>query len=231
MNILALDAATAACSVAYWCDGRVRANRLAEMERGQAECLMPMVRTVLDEARVGFADIDHLAVTVGPGAFTGLRIGLAAARGMALAAELPVTGVTTLEAVAQGVPKAERQGQCLVVALESKRADLYIQAFSECLAPLTDPVAMMPDNLLTELIPELPHEQILLAGDGSGRALRALAGVACQASSAPGVPDAVHVAAVAAARLAHGVASLPPEPLYLRQPDVTLPQARGQSRQ
>ena len=104
MRLLALDTATAACSVALWRDGAVLARRFEAMLRGQSEALMPMVGAVLAEAGCGFKDLDAIAVTVGPGAFTGLRIGLAAARGMALAAELPLIGVTTLEAVVHGVP-------------------------------------------------------------------------------------------------------------------------------
>ena len=81
MKILALDTATSSCSVAIWADA-VKAARATAMERGHAEALMTMVVEAMAEAGVAFPDIDLVAVTVGPGSFTGLRIGLAAARGM-----------------------------------------------------------------------------------------------------------------------------------------------------
>ena len=95
MKILAFDSATSACSAAIWRDGEIPARRFVAMERGQSEALIPMVVEVLKEAGLTYAEIDFIAVTVGPGSFTGVRIGLAAARGMALAGGLPVVGVTT----------------------------------------------------------------------------------------------------------------------------------------
>ena len=121
MKILALDSATSACSAAVWADGRVMARRHAEMARGQSEALVPMVAEVMAEVGLGFADLDLLAVTVGPGAFTGIRIGLAAARALALAAGLPLAGVSTLEAVAAAAPA---DGRPLLVVLDSKREEI-----------------------------------------------------------------------------------------------------------
>ena len=219
MRILALDTATAACSVALWRDGRILARRQAMMARGQSEAVMPMVAEVLAEAGRGFADLDLLAVTVGPGAFTGLRIGLAAARGMALAARLPCHGVTTLEAVAEGLAGDAPTGTAVLVALDAKRADVYAQAFSDSLVPLGPPRALLPDKL-AELVPAGP---VIVVGDAAPRAHAALrdAGIGAVASAAPGVPDAAAVAAIAARRWRPGDPAAPPSPLYLRPPDVT----------
>ena len=129
MNILALDTATSSCSAALWKDGGVRSRRLRTMAHGQSEVLMGMVREVLAEAACGFSELNLLAVTTGPGSFTGLRVGLAAARGLALACGLPCLGVTTLETVAHQVNEGERAGKTLLVVLESKRDDVYAQAF------------------------------------------------------------------------------------------------------
>ncbi|MCZ6524071.1 MAG: tRNA (adenosine(37)-N6)-threonylcarbamoyltransferase complex dimerization subunit type 1 TsaB, partial [Alphaproteobacteria bacterium] len=71
MNVLALDSASAACSVALWCDEALRAHRFTAMARGHAEALMPMVEAVMAEARLAYADLDLIATTVGPGTFTG----------------------------------------------------------------------------------------------------------------------------------------------------------------
>ena len=220
MKILALDTATAACSVAVWADGTIRAQRLQPMVRGQSEALMPMVVAALAEAGLTFADLDAVAATVGPGAFTGLRIGLAAARAMALAANLPCLGVTTLEAVAANVPESERDGAAVLVALDAKRADVYAQVFSTALVPLTEPGAVLP----ADLAGLLAGGPVVVAGDAAPRAAEALAGAGIEArvSAAPGLPDAARVAAIAAGRSQAGRPALPPEPLYLRAPDVTL---------
>jgi len=227
--LLALDTALDACSVAVRAEGRVRARRRAEMRRGHAEALMPMVAAVMDEAGIGFASLDALAATVGPGHFTGLRIGLAAARGLALATRLPLIGVSTLETVAQNVPAAERTGRVLAVALETKRADLYVQTFDAHAEALAPPGACLPEDAAARL----PGGAILLAGDGAPRLLAALAaagrGADADRSTAAPVPDATGVAAVAAARIDReglpAPSAPPPAPLYLRPPDVTDPAA------
>src|SRR6266702_3656731 len=102
MRILAIDTALEACSVAVFdTEGSSRArSRSLPMARGHAEALMPLIATVMSDARTEFDELDRIAVTVGPGSFTGLRVGVAAARGIALAAGKPVVGLTTLSAIA-----------------------------------------------------------------------------------------------------------------------------------
>jgi tRNA threonylcarbamoyladenosine biosynthesis protein TsaB len=215
MLVLALDTSTSACSAALWRDGRVLARRLETMARGQSEALMPMLRQVLDEAGLGFDDVDLLAATVGPGAFTGLRIGLAAARGLSLASGLPLAGVSTPEAVAAAVPQAERRGRTLLVVIESKRADVWVQAFDgDSLRP-QGAVAALPPDQAAALVPG----PLLVAGDAAAAVLELRPDAV--AASSPGWPDAAVVAALAAGHWAKGTA-LPPEPLYLRPADVTL---------
>lgn len=227
MWVLALDSATTACSVALWSDGEVRAHRFTVMARGQAEALMPMVKSAMDEAGVSFRDLDLLAVTVGPGAFTGLRIGLSAARGMALATGLPLVGVTTLEAVAHAVSPAERAGRTLLVVLDTKRTDVYAQLFSADLAPLGPATALLPDDL-PDVVPPGP---LVVAGDGVAMVSEVLAAAGSKVlhASASGLPDAAHVARIAAARAPDGT-SPPPAPLYLRPPDAQLPRQGGRVR-
>ena len=181
---------------------------------------MPMVRQVLDDAEADFPDIDLFAVTVGPGTFTGLRIGLAAARGMALACGRPCLGVTTLEAVAHGVPQAERAVGTVLVVLGTKRDDVYAQGFTADLRPLGPPRALIAGDL-AELVPQAP---VLLAGDAADVGVAALAGLGdcVRSSGAPGTPDAATVAAIAATRWSPDQVVEPPAPLYLRPPAVTL---------
>ncbi len=218
MNVLAFDCSTQSCSAAIVAGDRLLARRSALMARGQSEALMPMVLAVLAEAGLGWPDIDLLGVTVGPGTFTGLRIGLAAVRGMALAGGLPVAGVTTPETIAHAVPKDERRGRTLVVAIDGKRADLFVQPFADDLTPLGPPMALMP-----AAVADLAAGPLLVAGDGAGR----VAAVRPDAtlSSIQGPPDPEVLARLALRRYLDGGA-LPPVPLYLRPPDVTLPEAR-----
>lgn len=214
MIVLAMDSSTSACSAALWADGTVLARRLSPMARGQSEALLPMVAEVMKEAGLSFADLGLLAVTVGPGAFTGLRIGLAAARGLALATGLPLAGVTTTEAVAAGVPEAERQDRAVLVAIESRRDEKWLQLFDSALVPLSEIHALRPEQAA-----QLATDAVV-AGDAASVILPFLPGAV--ASSSSGFADAALVAALAADRWSRGD-SLPPKPLYLRDADVTLP--------
>lgn len=221
MNILALDTTSSACSVALLAD-ESDISRFVMMERGHAEALMPMVREVLKEAAMGFPDMDALAVTVGPGGFTGLRIGLAAARGMALAARLPCLGVTSLEAVAEGISAEERSGRAVLVALDSKRADIFVQVFEASGPPLGPPVAVCCDGLM-EILPARP---LLVAGTAAAAAIACLVqrGLDPVLASGTGYPHARDVARVAARRWDAGdIPDKPPSPLYLRPPDTSAP--------
>ena len=223
MRILGFDTATSACSAAVWEDGRIAARRFEPMSRGQSERLMPMVREVLSEAGADFRDLDLLAVTTGPGAFTGLRIGLAAARGMALAGDLACFGVTTLDAVAAGVCEQERHKASVLVVLDSKRAEVYAQAFRSDLRPLSGPEALMPADLAALTANgEGYGDRVVVAGDSAGQAVEALKdkGIEAVLSTAPGVPDAATVAAIAAERWSPDQPAQPLRPLYLRPPDA-----------
>ncbi|MEO0036333.1 MAG: hypothetical protein RLZZ501_2356 [Pseudomonadota bacterium] len=215
MIVLAIDASTSACSAALRRDGRIVAHRLTAMARGQSEALLPMVAAVMAEAGQDFAGLDLIAVTVGPGAFTGLRIGLAAARGLALASGRPLAGIATPLAVAAAVPAAERAGRVLVVALDSRRDRPWVQVFAPDLAPLTAVAALAP----AEIEATLAGRPALLVGDGAAALAPALPQAV--AATSPGWPDAAVVAALAAERWPRGD-TLPAEPLYLRPPDVTL---------
>ncbi|HEC90607.1 MAG TPA: tRNA (adenosine(37)-N6)-threonylcarbamoyltransferase complex dimerization subunit type 1 TsaB [Alphaproteobacteria bacterium] len=221
MKILALDTATKSCSAAISRDGKVVAHRFRLMERGQAEGLAPMVAEVLLEAGEDIPGLDLIAVTIGPGAFTGLRIGLAAATGYALAAGLPILGATTLEVVAAGIGKEEPDGRSILVALDSKRADLYVQVFSPGLEATGEPLAVAAGGLAAML----GNGPLLVVGDAAGAAVRALrdAGLDAEPSAAAGLPDAANLCTIAGRRAAETspkVGAPPPRPLYLRLPDA-----------
>jgi tRNA threonylcarbamoyladenosine biosynthesis protein TsaB len=215
MKVLALDSTTSACSAALWQDGAVRARRFALMARGQSEVLVPMVAEVMAEAGLAFGELDLVAVTVGPGAFTGIRIGLSTARALALAAGKPVAGIATPEAVAAAIPVAERAGRTILVALDSRRDELWVQAFDADLSPLGEVAAMLPEEAARVL-----SGPLVLAGDAADL-IAPLCPGAILATTAR-APDAAQVARLAARKWAEGTA-LPPEPLYLRPADVTMP--------
>lgn len=220
MLILAIDSATHACSAAVVEDGRPRARGLVISGRGQAEILMPMVVEAMAEAGRAFSDLDLVAVTRGPGGFTGIRIGMAAARGIALAAGCPCVGVDTLDAVAEGVPPGEREGRNLLVVLDAKRADVYARVYGPGLEPLGPPTAVLPAALPGLLPSSLPT---VVVGDAAETALAALraGGREAIASAAPGHPDAEIVAVLARRSWVPGETREPPRPLYLRPPDAT----------
>ena len=219
MNVLALDCATAACSAAVWGGRALRARRFAPMTRGHAEALMPMVEAAMAEARLDYSDLDLIATTVGPGTFTGVRVGISAARALALAADLAIAGVSTLEAIAHGVARERRAGHAVAAAIDARRGEVYVQAFGIDLAPLGPPRALTP-AAATECLPAGP---VILAGDGAAlvaavaeRARHDLAIV-----ESPCLPDAAVVAEMCAHRYSRSSAALPrqpPKPLYLRPP-------------
>lgn len=220
--VLGLDSATEACSAAVLRDGSVVAYRFETLDRGHAERLMPLVEEVMSEAGARFADLDLIATTVGPGGFTGLRIGLASARGLALAADRPLVGVTTLEAVARAQPTRDMP---LLVVLDTKRSDFYLQVFDHSDVPLSEPTALMPSDIAGIL----PQGPIAVAGTAREDVMAALAksGPALVMTEGPTLPDAAIVAAIGKERFAvrPGSVRTPPGPLYLRPPDARLPGA------
>ncbi len=216
MRLLALDTATEACSVALWVDGAVAMAQRRLMVRGHAEALMPMVAAVMAESGLAYGDIDAFAVTRGPGTFTGLRIGLAAARGLALAAERPLIGLTTLEVLAASVPVA-RRGQSLMAAIDARRDEIYGQVFATDLTPLGEPAARSADALAAE--PWVPPLQVV---GTAARRMADLLGDGVTALPGDGCPDAAVAVALAATRSLPAV-GVPVAPLYLRPPDARLP--------
>lgn len=229
MKILALDSATATCSVAVWVDGTTVAVERAELPRGQAEALLPMAERACAAAGIAFGEFDRFAVTIGPGHFTGLRVGLAAARGLALATGKPLVGITTLAAVAAAVPDDELAGRTLAVVLDSKRAEPYLQPFDAQRRPLAAPSAEPVPSAVAALRDRHPDGAFVVAGDAADALVAALTaqGAAAIRSRARPRPDAATVAALAAA------APLPagfPAPLYVHPVETTTPKrARASS--
>src|SRR5258707_9447659 len=129
MRVLAIDPAWEACSAAVFDpSSEIAASESREMARGHAEQLMPVIARVMTKAGFEFADLDRLAVTTGPGSFTGLRVGISAARGIALAAAKPAIGLSTLAGFAAPLIAAD-DGTQVVAAIDARHEHIYLQVF------------------------------------------------------------------------------------------------------
>lgn len=220
-TILGIDSSTGACSVALRVGADLRAVRREDMTRGQSERLAPMTGEVMREAGIGFEDLDAIAVSRGPGSFTGLRIGLAFARGLGQALGIPVLGIAGFDAVARAARAASGEAaHALAVVLESRRADLFLQIFPADGKPDAAPVALPAEAIAAHLSALGNAAPVLLAGDAAEK-VALLLGSACIRSPAT-VPDADDVCALGLTLLEADTDS-PATPLYLRAPDVTHP--------
>ena len=238
MILLAIDSAGESCSAALWDPARpgpveqgLLAFRALEPARGQAERLIELVETVLADAGLPYAALGALAVNNGPGSFTGLRSAVAAARGLALAANLGVIAVSSLEALAAGVRRDPLRSGAVLAALDARRGEVYAQSFGPDLKPLPGalgaPRAMPPQEVAAAVA------EGALAGAGPLRLVGSGAHLvqAQLPESVPAVVEAVQadarlVALCAARRLAAGEQPAPGfavRPLYLRAPDARPP--------
>jgi tRNA threonylcarbamoyladenosine biosynthesis protein TsaB len=215
---LAFDTAGSACSVAVGRGELVLAHERREMRHGHAEALLPMIDRVVEAANLVPADLGVVAVSVGPGGFTGIRAGLAAAQGLALASRARLVGVTSFAAVAALTPKNE---MALVVALDSRREDLYIQLFDAAGYSCGEPATVLPAELDRVVAAAVGDAPLRIAGDAVEPAAAALNGRVNVTVIVESAPDALGV--LAAARLRGGAAEMTARPLYLRPPDISFP--------
>lgn len=181
---------------------------------------MPMIDRLLRTAKRRPKQIDRLAVTNGPGTFTGVRVGLAAMRGLALALDVPLKAYGTLQAMAQAADTQDR----LIVAVDARRATFYAQAFGADKTALGPPQALSANGVLAladkgQKTPD--KDKIALIGSGAELILQS-ASSRFYALDAPFYPQAATVAAMAA-RDTDWTSLSAPEPIYLRPPDATLP--------
>lgn len=211
MLILGLDSALGPCSAAVWRDGQVIAEVAEETAEADA-VLLAMVAAVMGQAGVAYAALDGIAVTIGPGSFTGLRVGVAAARGLSLAASLPAIGITTLEALAAALDPADIRGRDILIAIEAGRGDVYAQVFAPDLAPLTNPACLTPAEAL-----DLIAGTAVVAGNGGDRLRAATAATEIVFLATRPIAAGI-VASRGALRQSAEAVSGPPEPLYLRRP-------------
>lgn len=209
MRILALDSALARCSAGIVIDGELVASRQRDVARGQAALLPAMAAEVLAEAGVGASALDFVAVTVGPGSFTGVRAGLALAHGIALPAALPVVGVTVGEALADAMPHLG--GRTFWSAIDSRRGRVFIEHDGIVAAHTLDALP-------------LPAGRIAVGGDA---AIAVAAWLAARGADVmitdARLPLVRHVAMAGLARQTGALPARAAQPLYVDAPEAKLP--------
>jgi tRNA threonylcarbamoyl adenosine modification protein YeaZ/ribosomal-protein-alanine acetyltransferase len=213
MKILSLDTAMAACSAAVVDTDQALplAEAFQRMERGHAEALAPMVAEVLRAAGLTLAEIDRIAVTTGPGTFTGVRIGLSFARGLGLARGIPVIGIDSLSAIAAN----EDAGSPLLVVADARNGEVYAACFDSERRMIAEPHITTPAAAANSMLPGT-----LVIGTAKQSVIAAHAGSGFSMSEAGDLPIAARFARLAMLAPDHGM----PAPLYLRTPDAK-PQA------
>lgn len=221
--ILAIDAALNACSAGVY-DSATRtilATQTMPMLRGQSEALVPLAQDVLTMAGISFSDLGRIVTTVGPGGFTGVRIGISTARSFGTALGIPVDGVLTTDVIAQQIYNQNKWLQAgLLVLIETKRSDLYYHHFKS----QGNPASASDTMEIPDLLNAYGAQPLILAGDGVARC-RDMAGSLpanwpANWTALPG-GDYPDPAAMAELALMAG-RSVPAVPVYLRGPDVSL---------
>jgi tRNA threonylcarbamoyl adenosine modification protein YeaZ/ribosomal-protein-alanine acetyltransferase len=215
MLVLALDTSMAACSVCVYDagSGLVLGSRHEFMDRGQAEALAPMVQETMGLAGAAFKDLARIAVTTGPGTFTGVRIGLAMARGLGVALNIPMTGINSLAAIACNETTGDLP---ITVAVDARANEIYFAAYDASGHELTAPVIVT----LADAHKFIPSNPVRILGTAADLLLDKTDKRHVR-SDAGDLPIAANFVKLAASI---PVSSVPPEPLYLRPPDVK-PQA------
>lgn len=212
MIVLALDTAGVDCSAAIYdsATARLLSSVVEPIGKGHAERLMAVIDEALAQAALPLAAMEKLTVVVGPGSFTGIRVGVAAARGLALALGVPCVGVTTLEALAFA-HQVDHPGTPVVVAMDAKRGEIYTQAFDAAGLAVSDPAALPPEGVselarlhsasLIGSFAARPEAELDVNAEFAGRDRFDIGAVARIGAAKPG--DANR-----------------PKPLYLRGPDA-----------
>jgi tRNA threonylcarbamoyladenosine biosynthesis protein TsaB len=216
MRVLAIDTALAACSAAVFdsAEGDSLAGETLPMTRGHAETLLPLVARVMDRAKIEFADLDRIVVTIGPGSFTGLRVGISAARGIALAASKPAVGVTTLAAFAAPHMVGDDTTP-LAAVIDARHDQVYLQVFGRGGRTLVAPRIAS----IAEAIRSAASAPTRIVGSAAGLVAAAWPAAEPKPKSIDERP-APDIAWVARLGVSAMEAQEPPKPLYLRTPDA-----------
>ena len=232
MNLLAFETATEACSVALWHDGALL-ERYEVAPRRHAELALPFAESLLAEAGVAKSALDAIAVGRGPGAFTGVRLAIALAQGLAVALDRPVVPVSTLAALALAAPMDDSAGSAILAVVDARMGEIYAACYERDTDWLVTPVAgeVLCRAEALEL-PARPHWSVLGTGWGAYEsALRARLGGSPDYAHGTALPRASAVARLAVREFARGgaVDAALAQPVYLRD-KVALTLAEQQAR-
>jgi tRNA threonylcarbamoyladenosine biosynthesis protein TsaB len=212
--LLAIETSGSACSVAIkGAPGRPPAHEIMATSHGHATALAPMVARLAKAAGIDLKALGAIAVSCGPGGFTGIRVGLATARAMALAIGCPIIGIGSFQALgATAVRSGGRLGDRNLMVLDSRRSDLFAIELGADLRPLSPPDLLSADAIAARC----SRGDVTLIADAELTQLAALSGMRANA-------DAVAVAELAATRPDLHLAA---DPIYLRAPDISQPRTR-----
>jgi tRNA threonylcarbamoyladenosine biosynthesis protein TsaB len=213
--ILAIETGSRACSVVVYAGPMDVPNMVHEKtDHGHATLLMPMIERAMGRAGRAYADLDRVAVAVGPGSFTGLRVGIAAAQGIGLAANIPVVGISSFLGVVDAAQR-ERDGRRVFALLDSRREEPFVAEVDEQMQFVRPPAVVNVEELDAMLAAARP---LILAGDAPAMGRYAGQGGIRLIQTWPTAVDIARLAADPAHRY-----DLPPKPVYVRAPDVTMP--------
>jgi tRNA threonylcarbamoyladenosine biosynthesis protein TsaB len=216
LRVLAIDTALGACSACVVSDDVLEplTSETLLMSRGHAEALLPLVDRVIARLDGGFASLDRVAVTIGPGSYTGLRVGIAAARAIGLAAGIPVVGVTTLSALLASAVSTEKRRLC-AAAIDARHGQVYFQAVAPGGRTVVAPALIG----MRDAVRLIGTGAVTLIGSGAPAiAVEALTcGIDAVVNDASAAPD---VSWVGRLGLAADPEQALPRPLYLREPDA-----------
>jgi tRNA threonylcarbamoyladenosine biosynthesis protein TsaB len=214
VNVVAIETATPACAMALRTSDGVERSLVVADERHHTEALTPGLQELLREADVVAREIDRVVVDRGPGLFTGLRVGLATAVGLALGANAELVGVTSLEVLAHGARSAGVRGVVLC-AVDARRGELFVQSFQldDGVTVLDEPSVSRPDDVMTAWS---TRAAFTLTGDGVARYREVFQSLSGASWFEQLVPSPLEALRLGAARTAHDDVT----PLYLREADA-----------
>ena len=226
-NLLAIETTTDTCSVAVYCKEHVQIERTIRKPRVHAERLVPMIQEVLEYTGLKVGDLDGIAVSSGPGSYTGLRIGVSTAKGLAYAGNIKIISVPSLAAMAHSCKSFVQEGDVVIISRNSRKGEVYLACFEKvqptAFSPIKEPAALSLDTIGSELPHEVENrDQLWLAGEGSESVYEQLpAAIKSKAEILPPTsvsPSASSVAQLGAISFENGsfvdVASY--EPIYLK---------------
>ncbi len=235
-SVLAMDTSMAGVSVGVVATNGHVVSRMVETQRGQAAILVPMIQEVIAEAQITFQDLDLIACTVGPGSFTGIRIGLSTARTLGLTLDIPVVGLCTLDVMRAhyktpcdlldrhaGKPEGKAGGlnktdKPLLIVLETKRQDFYARYYDASGMAISEPMAADASVVLERA----PKEPFLVGGDCLKRFQGCVSGDFELLDSLT-QPDPILIAQMGLEQFEEEGDQGAPQPLYLRGADVSQP--------